>query len=298
MVLGARTAEERTVLSEGTDSAGGYTTSPFLAGVLIDKLRPLAVCMKAGAKLVVLESNNHAFARVSADPTPSWRAENATIAESEPTFDRVQFLPKSLAVKIKVSRELLQDSININTAIEQCLFGAMAVGLDVAALFGTGSSNQPTGLTGISGVPSISMGTNGAVLDSYDKLVDAVYQMRLGNAADPTGFLMHPRTLNTIDKLKDSQARPLARPASIQDTPFLATTSFPINETQGTASNASRIIAGDFGRLWIGLRSEVRIEVLRETYADNHQYGFVAHLRADIAAEHPESFCQIVGVIP
>lgn len=40
------------------------------------------------------------------------------------------------------------------------------------------------------------------------------------------------------------------------------TTKFPNNETQGSATNASRIIIGDFTELLVGVRSELRIETL------------------------------------
>ena len=38
--------------------------------------------------------------------------------------------------------------------------------------------------------------------------------------------------------------------------------------------------------------------VLRERYADNYQYGFLVHMRTDVAVEHAESFAQLIGVIP
>ena len=51
-------------------------------------------------------------------------------------------------------------------------------------------------------------------------------------------------------------------------------------------------------QLLIGVRQEVRIEVGRDLYAANNQYAFVAHLRADIAVAHPESFCKLIGILP
>jgi len=48
----------------------------------------------------------------------------------------------------------------------------------------------------------------------------------------------------------------------------------------------------------VGIRTQVRINVLRERYADVGQYGFVAWMRADIQVMHSASFAQIVGVLP
>ena len=38
------------------------------------------------------------------------------------------------------------------------------------------------------------------------------------------------------------------------------------------------------------------LEVLRERFADNLQYGFLAWMRADIAIAHSESFQQVVSI--
>ena len=72
----------------------------------------------------------------------------------------------------------------------------------------------------------------------------------------------------------------------------------PVDETQGTASDASTILFGNYAELFIGVRNNVRLEVLKERYSDNFQFGFLAHLRADIQLAHPASFCELIGSIP
>ena len=54
----------------------------------------------------------------------------------------------------------------------------------------------------------------------------------------------------------------------------------------------------DFTRLIFGVRQELRIDIARDRYIDHLQYAFVAHLRADIALTHPESFCKLIGILP
>ena len=66
----------------------------------------------------------------------------------------------------------------------------------------------------------------------------------------------------------------------------------------GVGSNESSIFAGDWPRLMIGMRTEVRIEVLKERLADTLEYGFLAFLRADIAAEHEVAFTVLGGITP
>jgi HK97 family phage major capsid protein len=47
----------------------------------------------------------------------------------------------------------------------------------------------------------------------------------------------------------------------------------------------------------IGLRSSLRIEVLKERYAEYHQYAFIAHMRGDVQLAHKASFCRLKGII-
>ena len=46
-----------------------------------------------------------------------------------------------------------------------------------------------------------------------------------------------------------------------------------------------------------GVRTSLRIEILRERYADVLQYGFLAYLRADIGLTRPKTFCELVGIL-
>lgn len=296
LVRGPRNEAEKRALSEGTSSAGGYTVPEILAQEWIDKLRAQSAVVRAGARTVPMTSQTLSIARLESDPTIGWRAENADIATGDPTFGRVLFEAKSLAGYVKVSRELFDDSVNAGQILEQAFLRAMALELDRAAMFGTGADNQPTGIVNTSGINEVAMATNGAALSNYDKLIDAVYEMQLDNAADPTAMIMHPRTQASLAKLKDGQNNPLTVPDMIASIPRLATTAAPITETQGTATTASSIIFGDFRELLIGMRSEMRIEVTPVPFATNHQVAIIAHLRADVQLAHPVSFSRLKGI--
>lgn len=298
MVLGPQNDAERRALSEGTDSAGGYTVPDILSADLIDRLRKRATLMRAGATTINLTSDKQFIARIATDAVPAWRAENAAVAESDPTFDRVEFTARALAVLIKVSRELLEDSVNINEAISKVFTGSMALELDRVGLVGSGTPPEPRGIANTSGVGSHSMGTNGAALTSYDPILEVRKILQDANANDMTAAIMAPRTDRTIAGLKDTTNQPLRRPPAIETVPFLATTQIGITDTQGTANNASRIITGDFPECLVGIRNTMRIEVLKERYADFLQYGFLCWLRADVQLAHAASFAQVIGIIP
>lgn len=290
MVAGPKNDHERRALAEGTDASGGYTVPELLSSQLIDLVRDATVSIRAGARTVPLSSDTHHIAKVATDPVPAWRAENAAVVESEPTFTRISMAPKSLAVMFKVSRELLEDSLNLETELPRIISAAMAVELDQAILWGNGSASQPLGLTNQPGIHVISHGL--ATLDNYTPLVRARTKVAISKHPGVTAFIMHPKDAGRLAELTDTTGQPLMPPKLIADVPQLETTSVP---TAGSPDETS-IITGFFPRLLIGIRNSVRIEVLRERYAENYQYGFLAALRADVAVEHASAFCQISNI--
>lgn len=298
MVTGTNSPEIRAALTEGTDSAGGYTVPDHLMGQLIDAMRAKTVTIQAGALTVPLKTEKTTIARLDSDPQAGWRLESGAVAESDPTFGAVTFQARSLACIVKVSRELLEDSINIDSALMQAFAGAMGGELDRVALFGSGLAPEPRGLFNTEGISVVEMGDNGAALTGYGKLLDAIYELENANASPASAWVMAPRTSRVLNGLTDTTGQPLNAPKAVSDIPRLVSTVMPVNQTQGTANNASSIILGDFSQLLIGVRTQLRIEVLREAFASTMEYAFLAHLRADIAVAQPKAFAAVKGVIP
>lgn len=298
MVVGARDDVERRALSEGSDSGGGYTVPDVLGSRLIDLMRAASVTIRAGARTVPLTSDVNHIAKVLTDPVPAWREEAGPVAESGPTFTRVTFTPRSLAVLVKASRELLADSLNMEQMLPRIIASAMAVELDRVALFGSGEEDspptpEPTGVANFAGIQTVA---HSAALTSYAPLIKARTKLLTANMPAVTAYVMHPEDEGTLAGLVTAtEKQPLMVPPAIRDVPILTTTS-ATNPFDSSPPSDTSILAGWWPSLMIGIRQEIRIEVLRERYADNLQYGFVAHLRADVAAEHENAFVQITGV--
>jgi HK97 family phage major capsid protein len=298
LVNGPRTDAEKRALSEGTASEGGFTVPAPVSSEFIDKLRAETCAIRAGARTVPMSSASLSMARVDTDPTVTWRLENSLIDDSDPVFSQLLLEAKACAGLVKVSVELLKDSVNINEVLTNCFVEVMARELDRVALWNDGTDDGPVGAAATSGINEVSMGTNGAALTNYDKLIDTIYEMHLDNAGDPTAQIMHPRTQAALAKLKDSQNNPLTVPDMVAKIPRMATTSASIAETQGSAVNASSILYGNFRNMFIGIRDEVSITILRERYADYGQVGFLVWMRADVQLAHKASFSRLKGIIP
>lgn len=290
-ISGPSTDAERRALAEGTDSAGGYTVPTSLSAQLIDALRAASVVVQAGARTVPLDTNSVAVAKLLTDPVPTWRAENGAVNESDPTFSQVVFEPKSLAVMTKISLELMQDSVNIATELPRILAAALALELDRVALLGTGSAPEPRGIANVSGIGTTALG---GAFANYAPLLTARTGILTRNGGMPGAVIMNPRDEGALSGWTDSTGQPLNQPRALDGMKFLTTTSIPTNG--GTGTDESTMFVGDFTKLLIGMRQDIRIEILRERYMDSMQYALVAHMRADVAVEHAAAFHTITGV--
>ena len=80
-------------------------------------------------------------------------------------------------------------------ALPFCAFAqATALEVDRVALLGSGSAPEPTGISNVTGVGEVDMGTNGAAITDYDEILDALQEIQDANAQDPTAAIMAPRT--------------------------------------------------------------------------------------------------------
>lgn len=298
LVNGPRTDLERRALAEGAVATGGAYLPTPLATEVIDAARVRNAAFQAGARTVPMTAATLRMARIVSDPVPGWRPENALIPESEPVFGDASFKAHTLAVRFTASRELLEDAPNMDATLRSVMAAAFARGLDEAVFFGTGQNEQPLGIANTPGVQSVSLGTNGAALAGYAPFLDAQLALETANEGKVTAIVLAPRTNRTLNGLVDLQGQPLNKPPVLANVPILATTGVPVNQTQGTANNASAAFMGDFTQVLVGIRTQLQITVLQERFAEFGQIGFVGWLRADVQLARPAALAKIVGIKP
>ncbi|HEY7804168.1 MAG TPA: phage major capsid protein [Orrella sp.] len=275
----------RAALSEGIDSAGGLSVPSYLLDQVIDAMRARMVTMRAGAQTVRLDTDKTNMLRITSDPKASWHGENELITESQPSFDAVTFEPKTLVTMVKLSRELLEDSLNINTAIELAIAGALGEAMDKAMLFGSGQNNEPLGLANHTGLATVDVG---GPITSYAKPLEGVLKLYQNNVWEDTRLhmLTNPLAWSQMQGLTSSEGQPLMPPSSVAAVPQLVSTAIP----------SDTIIMGDFNKLLVGIRSQMRIELLRETFADRYQVAFLASMRVDCGVMHESCFVKLENI--
>lgn len=292
MMYGSRNETEERALG-GSDSAGGITVPTHTLRQLIDMMRNQTQAINAGVQTVILNTDKTKIAKIESDPAPGWRAMNDNVKESDPTFSGVELNAHSLAVMVRVPRELLEDSINLDEALGLCLAGAMAQEFDRAIFFGEGGEKTPRGIANTTGILKHPLD---GPLTSYAPILTALQMLEESNSLSHTAAVMAPRSKYAFGGLLDTTGQPIRKPEIISALPLLSTNQFPVNEGAGT--NESQIMAGDFSKVLMGIRSNLRVEILREKYADQMQYAFIAHLRGDVAVAQPKAICQITGIQP
>lgn len=293
-------AEHRTML-EGTLSAGGYMVPTPLSNQLINRARNKAAVFQAGARTVPMEASTLKMARNAGDFSAYWRAENAAITTSDMTFEQVTLTAKTLAAYGKISVELFEDAPNVDQVVSESIASALALELDRAVLVGSGSGAEILGIRGSTGIQSVSMGTNGATPTNWDEFSQLYFAIAAANGT-PNAVVYAPRTAGTLDLLKDTTNQPLLKPASMQSIRHLITAQLPIDETQGTSTDCSTAIMGDFSTVMVGMRTNLVLEVSRvahdgtDSAFNKLQVHIRAYLRADMQLAQPPFMGRLIGI--
>lgn len=252
----------RTLLSVGNkaNTKGGETvfTEP---GDFIDLLRNRMVTTTLGAQYLSGLSSDIGWPEQTAAGTFSWGAETANAALSSASTRLRVMSPKIGQSATTVSRQLLrQSSFDVENMIRNDIAAVHAIGIDSAAINGTGTGSQPTGIVNTAGIGSVVGGTNGAA-PSYDF---AVNLQRLVAAANAYGgnlaYGAHPllaATMMRTQQFSGTNGVPLwtgnILDGQVAGFRAIGSTQFQSGLTKGTATGTiAHLVFGDWSSLVIG----------------------------------------------
>lgn len=282
---------------------GNLVATDLRSGSFIDLLRAKAMVTRMGATVISGLVGNVEIPRQTGASTTYWLAEKGDPTESNATFDKVSLKPKTIGALSSVSRNLLlQSSMNVEAFVRNELAVSLALGIDLAALCGTGTNNQPTGIANMSGICTVEGGTNGGSL-TFDKLIDMETQVATANA-DVTNmyYLCNAATIGFLKKIKNTTGdyiwKPITEavrngfPGEVNGYAVGRSNQVRSGLEKGTSKNCHEIYFGNWADLLIGEWGFLEIDVNR--YGDAWKSGGV-EIRAlqtiDIAVRHPKSFC-------
>ena len=220
----------------------------------------------------------------------SWVDEGQLIPESDDSFGQVSIGAYKLAMMIKISEELLQDSVfNIEAHIAKEF--ARRIGVEEEnAFFNGNGSGRPTGIFHSTGGAPVGVTTASSTAFTLDEIMDLFYSLRTPYR-NRAVFITNDATMKAIRKLKDGNGQYLWQPSIKDGTPDKILNRPIMNSAfVPTIEAEAKIMAfGDFSYYWVADRQGRTFKRLNELFAQTGQVGFLSSQRVDGKLVLPEA---------
>ena len=270
------------VLTPPDGSAGGnLVATDLLASSFIELLRNRLALTQVGVTTLSGLQGNIAIPRQTAASTAYWVGEGGSPTESQPALDQVTMTPKTIGAFVDYSRRLLlQSSISVEQMVRNDLARVIALEIDRAAIYGSGSSNEPKGLVNETGIGSVALTGFG----TFEEMVELETEVALANAdAGSMFYLMNAGTrgaLKTTEKANASGARFVFEDGEV-------------NGYRAVVSNQlanKDVIFGNFSQMIMGMWSGLDLLVDPYAHSTSGTVRIVALQDCDVAVRQPSAF--------
>lgn len=256
-----------------------------------------------GARTIAGLRDNVSYPKQTGRATGSWVGENpgSDVADSALALGTIGSQPHTYQSSSSYSRQLLaQAVIDVDTLVREDLAIDLALAIDTAAISGSGSSNQPTGILNTSGVQSYVVegdsGNGGApVWDDIVKmqaLLESVNADQLGKG----GWLTTPgckSKLKRTARLGNTIGLPIwADDDTVDGKASRATNQVSSSGTKGTSgATLSTLIYGVFETMIIGMWGS-GFEMVVDPYRLKKQgmIELTTFMLTDITLKYPVAF--------
>lgn len=267
-------------LSIGTDSEGGYLVPDEYEKKLVESLQD-EVFFRSLATVIRTSSGDRKIPIVTSKGEAAWIDEEGQFPESDDSFGQTSIGAYKLATMIKVSDELLNDSVfNIEQYISK-EFGRRIGAKEEEAFFVGDGQGKPIGLFNTTGGAETGV-TAATVSITFDDVMDLYYSLR-APYRNKASWLLNDSTVKAIRKLKDGNGNYIWQPSVREGEPDRI-----LNRPYRTSiyvpelAEGKRVMAfGDYSYYWIADRQGRSFKRLNELYAATGQVGFLACERVD-----------------
>ena len=268
-------------LQIGTDSEGGYLVPDEYERTLVEALEEENI-FRQMAKVIKTSSGDRKIPVVASKGTASWIDEEGAIPESDDAFGQVSIGAYKLGTMIKVSEELLNDSVfDLQSYISREF--ARRIGAKEEEAFFTGDGKgKPLGVLAATGGAETGVTAASATAVTADELMDLYYSLK-SPYRKKSMWVLNDSTIKAIRKLKDNNGQYLWQPSLTAGAPDMIL-GRPIKTSAympAMAAGAKTIAFGDFSYYWIADRQGRSFKRLNELFAATGQVGFLATQRVD-----------------
>jgi HK97 family phage major capsid protein len=270
-------------LTAGTAStAGDLIAQDFRPESFIELLRNRMALDALGVTTMTGLTGPVAFPRQTGAATAYWVAEGGDVTESTPSVDQVNLSPKTLGGYTELSRRLImQASVDAEQWVRTELATVLALEIDRAALYGTGTSNQPQGLKNVTGINTEDFGAN---QPTYIELVSMETKVAADNA--DIGSMAYLTNSTIYGGFKTTSKA--GTEAIFVLEPGNTVNGYPVQRSNQVATGD--VFFGVWSQLMVGLFGG--LDLLVNPYALDKSGGVrvTALQDVDVAVRHPESF--------
>ena len=280
---------ELNALQEGTDSEGGYLVPDEFERTLVEALEEENV-FRTLAHVIKTSSGDRKIPVVASKGTASWVDEEGAYTESDDAFSQVSIGAYKLGTMIKVSEELLADSVFDLEAYISKEFARRIGAREEESFFNGDGKGKPLGILAAAGGAEVGVTAASATAITADEVIDLFYSLKAPYRKNAV-WVLNDATVKQIRKLKDSTGQYLWQPSLVAGTPDtilgrpVKTSAFMPTAVAG----AKTIAFGDFKYYWIADRQGRTFKKLSELYAANGQVGFMGTQRVDGKLILPEA---------
>lgn len=276
-------------LQEGTDSEGGYLVPDEFERTLVEALEEENV-FRTLAHVIRTSSGDRKIPVVASKGSASWVDEEGAYQESDDAFSQVSIGAYKLGTMIKVSEELLADSVFDLEAYISKEFARRIGSREEESFFNGDGKGKPLGILAATGGAEVGVTAASATAITADEVIDLFYSLKAPYRKNAV-WLLNDATVKQIRKLKDSTGQYLWQPSLVAGTPDtilgrpVKTSAF----MPTAAAGAKTIAFGDFKYYWIADRQGRTFKKLSELFAATGQVGFMGTQRVDGKLILPEA---------
>ena len=273
----------------GADTEGGYLVPDEYERTLVEALKEENI-FRPMAHIIRTASGDRKIPVVSSKGTADWIDEGGNFNESDEVFGQVSIGAYKLGTMIKISEELLNDSVfDLESYIAREF--ARRIGTKEEEAFFTGDgTGKPLGVLADKGGAEIGVTAASATAITADELLDLYYSL-FSPYRKKAVWVVNDSTIKAIRKLKDNNGQYLWQSGLIANAPdtILGRPVKTSAYVPSIAAGAKSIIFGDFGYYWIADRQGRTFKRLNELFAAKGQVGFLGSQRVDGRLILPEA---------
>jgi HK97 family phage major capsid protein/HK97 family phage prohead protease len=272
------------------DTGGFSVATELMSQSFVDMLRNRTVAMQLGRPMGGLVGNLD-IPRQVGGATGYWIGEGDDAIEGDVELDQISMSPKTVAAYSELSRKLMQQSsLDVEALVRSDLATALALAIDKAFFYGSGSANQPRGLKNMVGINAVDFGGTlsggGVALPTYAEMVQMETEISADNAdVNSMAYVVNARMrghLKTTEKFAGTTGSPVWEPANT------------VNGYRGEVTNqiaTGDVFFGNYADALIGMWGGLDMTIDTSTHSKSGAKRIVLFQDADFVFRRVESFC-------